>query len=101
MTPLWNSWFELAADSWRLGLQAQTVVGLRLVKLAAGDAAAMAEAQRMVTEKVLAAAEAQANAAAAVMTGQGHLAPKRTLALYRRKVGANRRRLSRRRRFKR
>jgi hypothetical protein len=96
MIPLWNSWFELATDSWRLGLQAQAVVGLRLAKLAAGDAAAMAEAQRMVAEKVFAAAEAQAKAAASVLAGQGHLAPKRTLALYRRKVGANHRRLSRR-----
>jgi hypothetical protein len=96
MIPLWNSWFELAADSWRLGIQAQAVMTMRLAKLASGDAAAVAEAQRMVTEKVLAAAEAQANAAAAILSGRGHLAPKQTLALYRRKVGANRRRLSRR-----
>ncbi len=98
MIPLWNSWFELAADSWRLGLEAQTVVGLRLAKLATGDAAAAAEAQRMVTEKVMAAAEAQTRAAADMLSGRSDLTPKRTLALYRRKVGANRRRLSRKRR---
>ena len=98
MAKYWTSWLDLAADSWRLGLEAQTVVGLRLAKLATGDAAAAVEAQRMVTEKLLAAAEAQAKAASDILAGKGHLTPKRTLALYRRKVGANRRRLSRRRR---
>lgn len=96
MNPLWSKWFDLAAESWRLGLEAQTVVGLRLAKLAVGDAAAAAEAQRMVTEKVMAAAEAQTAAATALLTGQARHTPKRTLALYRRKVRANRRRLSRR-----
>lgn len=96
MVPVWGGWWALAADTWRLGLQAQTVVGLRLAKLAAGDTAAAVEAQRMVTEKIMAAAEAQALATSAILSGKGHLAPKRTLALYQRKVGANRRRLSRR-----
>lgn len=95
MKTLWNSWFDLAADSWRLGLEAQAVVGLRLAKLATGDAAAAAEARRMVTEKVLAAAEAQARTMGDILTGHAHHAPKRNLALYRRKVRANRRRLSR------
>lgn len=93
----WNAWFDLAADSWRLGLEAQTVVGLRLAKLAAGDAAAALEAQRMVTEKVMAAAEAQTQAMGDIMTGQTRHTPKKTVALYRRKVRANRKRLSRRR----
>lgn len=94
----WTTWFDLAADSWRLGLEAQTVVGLRLAKLATGDAAAAAEAQRMVAEKMLAAAEAQVRAMGDAFAGQGRQTPKRTLALYRRKVRANRKRLSRRRR---
>jgi hypothetical protein len=96
MKSLWQTWFDLTADSWRLGMEAQAVVALRLTKLASGDAAAMAEAHRMVSEKVLAAAEAQTRTLGEVMTGRGHLAPKRNLALYRRKVRANRRRLSRR-----
>ena len=93
----WPSWFDLAAESWRLGLEAQAVVNLRLAKLAAGDAAAALEAQRMVTEKVMAAAEVQGRAFADALTGKSHLTPKRSVALYRRKVRANRRRLSRRR----
>jgi hypothetical protein len=93
----WTAWFDLAADSWRLGMEAQTVVGLRLAKLAAGDAAAAVEAQRMVTEKMLAAAEAQTRAVGDLFTGQARHTPKRTVALYRRKVRANRKRLSRKR----
>jgi len=96
MKSVWTQWWELATDSWRLGLEAQAVVGLRLAKLAAGDAAAAAEAQRMVSEKVLAAAEAQARTMSDILAGQARHAPKRNLALYRRKVRANRRRLSRR-----
>ncbi|GJD57531.1 hypothetical protein [Methylobacterium dankookense] len=41
-----------------LGLEAQKVIELRLVKLAWGGAAAQAEAQLMTGEKVLAATEA-------------------------------------------
>ena len=93
----WNTWFDLAADTWRLGWEAQTVVGLRLSKLATGDAAAIVEAQRMVTEKMLAATEAQTRAMGDLFTGQVGHTPKRTVALYRRKVRANRKRLSRKR----
>ena len=53
-----------------------------------------AEAERMVAEKMLVAAEAQGKAWIDVMTGASHLTPRRTVALYRRKVRANRRRLS-------
>ncbi len=97
MKTVWNTWFDLAADSWRLGVEAQAVVALRLAKLAAGDAAAAVEAQRMVTEKLLAAAEANAATMTDLLSGQARHSTKRNLALYRRKVRANRRRLSRRR----
>jgi hypothetical protein len=96
MNRVWGGWWDLAADSWRLGLQAQTVVGLRLAKLAVGDAAAAVETQRMVAEKMTAAMEAQVAATTAILSGRSDLAPKRALAVYQRKVGANRRRLSRR-----
>ena len=91
-----NPWFDLAIDSWRLAVEAQTVIVLRTLKLAAGGPAASAEAQRMVTEKVRAAAEVQAKTALGLMTGSGHLAPQRAVGHYRRKVRANRRRLSKR-----
>jgi hypothetical protein len=81
-----------------LYVEACTVAGLRLMKLAAGGAAANAELQRMVSEKAAALAAAQIAVAASLFTGKGHLGPARAVAVYRRRVRANRNRLSRRRR---
>lgn len=89
-----NTLFRLNLAMMQLGAEAAGVIALRSLKLASGGAAATAEAERMVTEKVLAAAEAQSKAWADALTGAAHLTPGRTLALYRRKVRANRRRLS-------
>lgn len=91
-------WMSLAFDGWRLGAEASTVIALRMAKLATGDAAALVEAQRMVTEKIEAAALLQWKA----MTGGLGTTPERqakaTIGHYRKTVGKNRRRLSRRRR---
>ncbi len=74
--------------------EAASVMGLRAMKIAAGGPAAKKEASRMVAEKVRAAQTLQALA----LTGAlGLTAPKvasKTLAHYRRKVRANRRRLT-------
>ncbi len=51
---------SLAEDTALLALEAQTVIGIRLTQLSPGGSAAGAEAQRMVTEKVSAFAEAAA-----------------------------------------
>jgi len=67
---------------------------LRLAMLMSGNAAAPAELSRMVPEKIAAALEAQQAAANAVLTGNAALIPSRTIALYRRKMRANRKRLS-------
>jgi hypothetical protein len=88
-----NPWLQLAAGSWRLGLEAQDVIGLRFAKAAAGDFDNPEEAVRMVAEKGQAAWDASWVVAQSVMAGEGHLAPARTLALYRRRVRANQRRL--------
>jgi hypothetical protein len=88
------SWLRLSLDFWRAGLEAQQVIGLRLAKLAAGGEAAIAEAGRMLTEKTQAALEAQRQAASAALTGRALSIPARTVALYRRKMRANRRRLT-------
>ena len=70
------------------------MIGLRTLRLAQGGEAARLEAERMVSEKVDAGIALQTMA----MTGGLGLAPvrasARTLAHYRRKVGANRRRLA-------
>ena len=85
---MYESWLRLGFDTVRLGLEAQTVVALRLAKLSLGGTAAQVEAQRMVTEKVEAAAEA-------AMTLASGGTPERVVRDYRRKVQANARRLSR------
>jgi hypothetical protein len=90
-----KSWVRLNLDLMTLGVEASEVMTLRLLKLAAGGAAATAEAERMVSEKLQAAAEVQAAAWAAALKGEGHRNPRRALAHYRKKVRANRRRLSR------
>lgn len=48
-------WISSAIDMTLLTLEAQRVVALRLAMMAAGGATAQAEAQRMVTEKIVAA----------------------------------------------
>jgi len=88
-----TSWMSLSLDAWQMGIESQQVIGLRLAKIALGGAEASAEAQLMVTEKMETAMAVQAAAAVAMMSGGAHGIPGRTLATYRRKVRANRRRL--------
>ena len=90
-----TGWLRLNLDLMSLGVEASEVMTLRMMKLAAGGAAATAEAERMVGEKILAAAEVQADAFAAALAGKSRGTPRRALAHYRKKVRANRRRLSR------
>jgi hypothetical protein len=89
-----NSWIRLSLDAWSLGIEASSVIGLRTLMVAAGGPAARQEMGRMVSEKVDAALQLQARA----LTGGLGLTPQsaagRTLTHYRRKVRANRRRLS-------
>jgi hypothetical protein len=88
------SWFDLSTSAMQLGLEAQSVIALRMMKLAAGGAAAEAEFSRMVSEKTEAALDAQVEIGKSAISGRLDLAPGRAIALYRRRVRANRRRLS-------
>ncbi|WP_297512559.1 hypothetical protein [uncultured Caulobacter sp.] len=89
-----DPWASLAFDTWSLGLEASSVIGLRLMKLAAGGAAAQAEAQLMVGEK-LAAGMTLPMLAMTGQLGATHAAiASGSVAHLRRKVRANRRRLS-------
>jgi hypothetical protein len=91
---MWNAWLRLSSQAALLGLESQSVVALRMMRFAGGGAGSQAEAQRMAAEKFSAFAEAQAAAAAAVMgSGANHDAGKKVLAVYRRRVRRNRRRL--------
>jgi hypothetical protein len=93
---LLNPWLSFGLKAWQIGLEAQSVIALRMLRLAGGGARAEAEASRMVTEKVLAAGEAQMAAAMAAMGGQKeHVIASKALKVYGKRVRANRRRLSR------
>jgi hypothetical protein len=91
-----NPWLSFGFKAWQMGLEAQSVVAHRMLRLAAGGARAEAEAGRMMGEKILAAAEASASATAATMRGRKkHVVAGKALNVYRKCVRANRRRLTR------
>lgn len=92
----YNPWLKLSLDTFWLGAEASQVIALRMAKLAAGGADAAAETERMVSEKMTAAVAVQTQLVLGAMTGSAHAGPTRAVALYRRKVRANRRRLARR-----
>ncbi len=89
-----NPWIGLSLDAWRLGLEASQVIGLRTMKIAAGGAAGKAEADRMIAEKIDAGLALQTLAMTGGLGLTAASASARTLAHYRRKVQANRRRLA-------
>lgn len=96
---MFNPWFALTFKTIQLGFDAQSVIALRMMRLASGGAGSKAEMSRMATEKASAIAESQIAAAAAVMTGrQDHVVAGKVLNVLGKRVRANKRRLSRRRR---
>jgi hypothetical protein len=86
---MFATWMRLILDSTFLGLEAQRVIMLRMFAMAAGGSRAQAEAQRMITEKLLAWVRAS------VMLSAGR-SPGSVVRHYRSRVRANQRRLSRR-----
>jgi hypothetical protein len=82
------SMFKLWNDLFMLGVEAQQVMWLRAIKIAAGGKAGDREARRMVSEKVTAAGKAGLDLATGKSVGG-------VVKGYRRKVRANRRRLAR------
>ncbi len=80
----------------QLATDAQTVIALRMMRIARGGRSASREAQRMVTEKAVAAAAAQGLAAFALLSGKSaDAASKTSLSHYRQVVRRNKARLSR------
>jgi len=89
-------WMEAA----KFNLEIQSVVSMRLMKIAAGGAEAAAECVRMIQEKSTAVAAAQTTGSLALRKGiKG--APKAAMVPVKKKVRANRKRLSAERRAKR
>ena len=85
---MFSTWMKFSLDAARLGYEVQTVMTLRMLKIARGGKAAEAEAQCMMTEKGVAFAEA----AATLATG-GSM--KKVVRRVRSRVNQNKRRLSR------
>jgi len=88
-------WVVLTMRAFQLSIEAQNVIALRMLRLASGDVRGQAELNRMVIEKIDAAAEAQVAAAAALLNGhKDHVIAGKALTVYKKRVRANRRRLS-------
>lgn len=88
-------WASIVSNAIKLSVTAQTVIALRMARLAKGGAAARRESKRMVDEKIKAAFDANADAARSIASGKASQVPARTVALYRKRVQANLRRLRR------
>lgn len=81
-------------DTWSLGLEIFAVIASRTMKLARGGEAAEREARRMVAEKIEAALSLQTLALTGGLGTTPQSAARKSLAHYRRRVRANRRRLA-------
>jgi len=90
-----NPWLDFSINVMKLGLEAQTVIALRLVRASAGGPAAEREAALMVSEKIQAGLELQTQLMTSGLDLLGPGPSSRALAHVRRKVRANRRRLLR------
>ncbi len=77
-----------------LGLESSSVIGLRMLKVAAGGPAAQAETERMVSEKIASSLSLGASAFSGGLGLDPARAAAHTVAHYRRKVRANQRRLT-------
>jgi hypothetical protein len=89
-----NPWIRLMFDTWSLGLETSAVIASRTMKLATGGEAAEMEARRMVAEKIEAALSLQTLALTGGLGATPQSAARKSLAHYRRRVRANRRRLA-------
>ncbi|MEO6608028.1 MAG: hypothetical protein ABIN69_06125 [Aestuariivirga sp.] len=85
-----NSWWKFSNDLFAANLEAQRVIALRVYKLALGGSSAQKEAERMVSEKMLASVEAATTVAAGG-------SPQKILRRYRTIMRANAKRLSKKR----
>lgn len=94
MTRRKNPWAGMAWNAWAMGLEASTVIGLRTMKIAAGGPGAQAEIDLMVSEKVTAAMTLPMLAMTGQLGATGPAVAARSLTHLRKKVRANRRRLS-------
>lgn len=89
-----DPWTGMVWNTWAMGLEASTVIGLRTMKIAAGGAAAQAEIELMVGEKMTAALTLPMLAMTGQLGSTGPAVAAQSISHLRKKVRANRRRLS-------
>jgi hypothetical protein len=89
-----NPWIRAGFAAWSLSIEASTVIALRTMKIAAGGAAAEREVRQMIDEKIEAGLDLQTKAMTGGLGFTPESATNKTLSHYRRKVRANRRRLT-------
>jgi hypothetical protein len=89
-----NPWLRLGLNTWALGMEASQVIALRTLKILSGGSAGQDEARRMVDEKIQAGLDLQSAALTGNLGPTAHGAAGKVVSHYRRKVRANRRRLS-------
>jgi hypothetical protein len=96
---MFNPWLELSLKAVHMGMEAQSVIALRMLRLATGGARTEADASRMVTNMVtndVAAAEAQAVAAVSALNGRSpHVVVSQAPRVVKKRVRSNKRRRSR------
>lgn len=84
----------LFSDTLSMSMAANAVIAVRLTKMAFGVVDASHEAPLMVAEKIDAATEATMAAANSIVSGEPQHAAGRALAVYKRRVDRNLRRLT-------
>jgi hypothetical protein len=90
-----NPWLALTFKTMQLGLDAQNVIALRMLRLATGDVAQ--NEARVVADEIKAAAEVQEPEISAIMTDRKDtVVVDKVLRVSKRRIRANKRRLSRR-----
>ncbi len=89
-----GGWLSFGLGAAAMGLEAQQVIAMRLLKLSRGGPAAAAEFDQMVSEKALAIAEIGQAAASAALSRDGSKLAKDALRAVRGPVSANRKGLA-------
>ena len=93
---MFNPWLQLSLKAVEMGMEAQSVIALRMLRLATGGARMEADASRLVTDKFAAAAEAQPVAAVSALNGHSpHVVTSKAPRAPKKRARTNTRRRSR------
>jgi len=87
------NWMAAGMEAWTLGIDMWSVVGLRMMKIAAGGTAGERESRLMVEEKLQAMAELQTKLLTGGISSDPATGSRQVMRHYSGKVKANRRRL--------